>query len=874
MKLRSVTLSDIRRFSRPVTLQGFGPGLNVLSAPNEDGKSTLFDALQALFFVPHRSRAKEVTALRPHAGGAPTVSAEIERDGTVFRLTKRWFSRAMAEVHEGAKLIAKGEAAEEWIAALTEAPEQGGPAGLLWVRQGLVALDQGEKREQDNAQRARRDLLASVAGEVEALTGGRRMDRALAAAEAALAELVTASGKSKAGGPLKAAEDDLATLTEQQAELSRTAQALERAIDERRRLRGELAELQDPEAQEARETRLAEARAAYDAARAHADRQHRAEEQVAVRQAQRDSAAEKSAALARARAAATEAEARLKALREEEEVQAAAALTAKQALQGAREAREAARQTFQTAQKDQAAAQQAALRARTRADRAALQKRLSEARALAKAEQDALSAARHGPDDTALERLEAAASELRVQRELHARSAPRLRLDYLPGAPEVLLDGCPLPGGEDRPLQGDTALDLPGLGTLHLSPGAVQQGDALERAREAFEAALAATQCASPEAARDAARARRKAEASLQETRAALRGVAPDGLRAIEAALAALPDDPSESADTPAAPDPEAAAAALQAAEDALTAAETKLEAARSRDEQARMSEVRALTAREAAEARLADLQATLPEDPEAAAAPLAEALQQAEDALTAARDAAAALAGEAPDLQSAEATLARAQAVLDQAAKRQRELAERQAALDTEISLRAGEGVEEELAATEEQLTRARARAERYGFERDTLLLLKETLETARSEAREHYFEPVTRELTPLLRLLWPEAELVFDEDSALPRALARDGLEEPMEVLSGGTREQIALLVRLAFARLLARGGRHAPVILDDALVYTDDARIERMFDALHRQSGDQQILVLTCRQRAFRDLGGQMLTYAPGELPEEAR
>ena len=75
----------------------------------------------------------------------------------------------------------------------------------------------------------------------------------------------------------------------------------------------------------------------------------------------------------------------------------------------------------------------------------------------------------------------------------------------------------------------------------------------------------------------------------------------------------------------------------------------------------------------------------------------------------------------------------------------------------------------------------------------------------------------------------------------------------------------------MRLAFARMLARDGRHAPVILDDALVFTDDDRIERMFDALHRQAGDLQILVLTCRQRAFRDLGGRTLTLAPaGDTP----
>ena len=43
---------------------------------------------------------------------------------------------------------------------------------------------------------------------------------------------------------------------------------------------------------------------------------------------------------------------------------------------------------------------------------------------------------------------------------------------------------------------------------------------------------------------------------------------------------------------------------------------------------------------------------------------------------------------------------------------------------------------------------------------------------------------------------------------------------------------------------------------------LVYSDDDRIERMFDALHRNARDQQIIVFSCRQRAFARLGGNSL------------
>ena len=131
-----------------------------------------------------------------------------------------------------------------------------------------------------------------------------------------------------------------------------------------------------------------------------------------------------------------------------------------------------------------------------------------------------------------------------------------------------------------------------------------------------------------------------------------------------------------------------------------------------------------------------------------------------------------------------------------------------------------------------------------------------------------EDYVGPVMAELRPLLRMLWPEAELSVDAGKVLPEELQRGGETAAFDSLSGGTQEQIALLVRLAFARLLARSGHPAPVILDDAIVYTDDARIEKIFDALTMQADELQILVFSCRQKAFRGLGGTQLTIRPVE------
>ena len=93
-----------------------------------------------------------------------------------------------------------------------------------------------------------------------------------------------------------------------------------------------------------------------------------------------------------------------------------------------------------------------------------------------------------------------------------------------------------------------------------------------------------------------------------------------------------------------------------------------------------------------------------------------------------------------------------------------------------------------------------------------------------------------------------------------------------ELFERLSDGTQEQIAVLVRLGMGAMLAERGRVVHIILDDALVYCDDDRIQRMFDALSRAGKHQQIIVLTCRLRTFGPLGGHTLRLRP--RPEQTQ
>ena len=176
MKVRAIRLWNVRKFSRRgVAIEEIGDGVNVLAAENEQGKSTCFDALHALLFQPHSGTPKVVQMLRPYSGGSPRIEADIETGIGLYRIVKQFYAGREATVTDLAtqRLIAQADQAEAWIADLTRGGASG-PTGLLWVRQGLTDFDSGGTAQQKQEFKAREDALASVAGEVEALTGGRK----------------------------------------------------------------------------------------------------------------------------------------------------------------------------------------------------------------------------------------------------------------------------------------------------------------------------------------------------------------------------------------------------------------------------------------------------------------------------------------------------------------------------------------------------------------------------------------------------------------------------------------------------------------------------------------------------------------------------
>ena len=859
MKLRTILLENVRRFVDPVEIGGIGDGLNVFSAPNEYGKSTVFDALHAVFFKPRTSWDKEIRSLAPHVGGDPSVAVEIELDDGIYRIEKRWSRRrnGTARIETADRLIRQADAAEAWIAEALKAPGDGGPSGLLWVRQGLTGLDDGSA-----ARLARRDLLTSVAGEVEAMTGGRRMDAAWERCRRELDRYLTATGRAKTDGPLKHRQDEVAALRSEHEELAAKSQRLRTELDRRRDLRRELADLEDPKEQEAREARHAKAKAVHAEASRHAESLERAKSHEHTKRVEAERAEERLTALERDLSEMAEAASAHQTAKSEVQQATERLRLAEGAMSEAADIHKSAQAYADTAAdvlRRSLLAEAAAAAARHRDE---LVEKIERAEELRRRAEQASADARKELSDSVLVDLDKLDESVRVLRIARDLDAAAIAMAYAPGREEgVSMDGTPLPDGERLPIPDGARLHIEGIGQLEIYPGRRLDGETLAEAEAKLARALEAAGASIIADARASAHRRRDAELNRRNAEADLADLAPDGIDALRDRLAELPQPIADDDDIPAAED---ARHADEASRRALDEALGELDEARDAHGRAQKVAAQAVATAQGADTRLARATTALSgiDEPETERAVRQETVSQLRTELGDAIRRSEEVEEAAPDLEAAATALERARSIVERAENERQRIRLDLGKLDTSIGIQAGEAVDEELADIDVRLGAARTALEGLEFEVAVLKKLGAALEEARASARDRYVEPVMTELVPLLRLFWPEAELRFDPETLLPTALVRAGTEEDFDILSGGTQEQIALLVRLAFARMLAKAGTPAPIILDDAIVYTDDDRIERMFDALTRQARDLQIIVFSCRQKAFRDLGGRGL------------
>jgi hypothetical protein len=417
---------------------------------------------------------------------------------------------------------------------------------------------------------------------------------------------------------------------------------------------------------------------------------------------------------------------------------------------------------------------------------------------------------------------------------------------------------------------GPSEVEVPGVLTARVTPGATALDIQAKyaAAQEELSAALAAARVADLGAARAAAQRRRELQSSRDQLSATLSGLCgDDDVDQLRARLMRL------CAGQPAEPDLfvtdiASARAELDAAQAACRAAEAECEvrrrAAALADSRLAENSTRAtLLLNEAATQRseldrateqLVQERSSVSDEDLASSA--AAGQQAAATAERRALELGEELAAAAPDAVTEE--LAAAKDAAESLDGRYEEAARARRELTIELSVFGSEGRQGKLDAAEIEREHAAGEHTRVGGRARAAELLRSVMARHRDTTRLGYVEPYRTELQRLGRPVFgPSFEVDVDTDLCI-RSRTLDGVTVPYDSLSGGAKEQLGILARLAGAALVAKEDA-VPVVVDDALGFTDPDRLAKMGEVFDTVGAHGQVIVLTCSPDRYDSVKG---------------
>ena len=182
----------------------------------------------------------------------------------------------------------------------------------------------------------------------------------------------------------------------------------------------------------------------------------------------------------------------------------------------------------------------------------------------------------------------------------------------------------------------------------------------------------------------------------------------------------------------------------------------------------------------------------------------------------------------------------------------------DRQNGLRSSLDLRGEQGLQTALDEAANQLDHLVREHERQEARAEAARLLRETFAKHRQQAHQHYIEPFKESIDQLGRIVFgPTFAVELDEDlQVVHRTL--DGTTLDVDQLSTGAREQLGVLSRLACAVIVSPMDGGAPVVIDDALGWSDPQRLQGMGAAIAAAGKQCQVIVLTCTPGRYSHVG----------------
>lgn len=844
-------------------------GVVVVSGANEIGKSSMIEALDLLLEVKDRSSKKEVKQVKPtHADVGAEITAEISTGPYRFVYRKRFHKRCETELTVLAPHREQntGDEAHDRVKAMLDETVD----TSLWQAQRVLQSASTAPVDLSGCDALSR-ALDVAAGEAAALSGAEPLlvDRI----EAEYLRYFTRTGR-----PTGEWAAVLNRLRDADEEVARRAAAIAEVDDAVRRhasLSEELARLALDRADALK--RVAAAQVAADAVAALIRQVKEADLVAAAAEAAHTASV---AAVTERRRLRADIDQRAAAIVESEALEAEAVdaqatavevqVAAEAAAADARTSVETSRSRVETARR---AVEQRA--ERDEADR--LDARLAKITA-AQRDLDAVSAELAGIALTAESMGEIESAERAVERAAGQVELMSAHLELTAVADvEVHVDGAPiaLRTGDtwSATVSADTDIEVPGLLTARLVAGmpASEMQAKLESAQQVLATALSSAGVDDVTSARTLDQRRQLLSATRDRLFATVEALTGDeSLDRLRTRLAELNER------RPAEPDlfdvdMDTARVELDAAtvehQKAIADCETHRKVAEAAAKQlgeraTRVTVLREKLATAAAEIalareRLAELRAVAGDD-ELAVKTEAQG-EEARRAAALVAELREELARTAPD--SVIAALTDATRRADALGSRHDEVADALREVSAQLKVYGTQGRKGQLDAAETERQHAEAEHLRVQRRARAAQLLRSVVLRHRDATRLRYVDPFRGEIERLGRLVFGDSFEV-EVDSGL-RICSRtvSGRTVPYESLSGGAKEQLGIVARLASAALVAKEDS-VPVVIDDALGFTDADRLAKMGSVFNAVGGDGQVIVLTCTPQRYAGVAGAHL------------
>ncbi|AZT96778.1 MAG: AAA family ATPase [Brevibacterium aurantiacum] len=863
MKFHSIHLRNYRGIED--SRVEFGDGVTVVEGPNEVGKSSIHEAITHLREDKASSRKASVKETQPVGVDAgPEVELHLSTGDYELKYRKRWIKQPFTElsvIRPRPEQLSSDDAHDRFLAILAETVD----VDLL------DALDVAQGESLAQAPLAQIKALHSALNEsgVEVADHDDFLDRI----EVEYAKYFTKSGKET--GDYKAANAEVPSAEAAFEELRERSRGMDELVDNHARAAARLESVRDQltqavtdrdQAEQAAKA-VAELKAVLDQALEQAKSAQR-DEQIAREALDRrtqliEDVATAEETVTAARTSFTE-------LETTQSDKDSDFDRAQKTLEEKQNALDEARALAKTAAKD-------VTKARARTELTELTRRLDTIRdhdeKRSRAQATIASIAVTAKNVEALISLE---TEVRIAENAKTSAAAQIVAKQL-GSQSIDVDGTVLGDGATGEFAAvkDVRITIDGIADITVRPGAspVELDKALTSARQAFDAELHRLDVDSVAQARQSAHVRADAEAVKAEADSTLTVLLGDDKRdTLEAALARAQQiveadgtDPDSRADESNLNDLEAAVTeaekSAEVAQSEVDTARTELERTRTSRDDARVETVRAQTSLKEAEAQHQRLTNTLSEARTTATdSDLDEAVKtaqsQAESVGTRVEE--ARVAYEATDPETLEMQLQNVRQLVGSKETQREEVRQEVDRLSALIDDRASEGIYEKLAAAEETMEAAQKKQARLSRQAAAINLLRTTVLKHKEESQRKYVAPFKEQIERLGRLVFGQGLSVeVSEDlEIVSRTLSERTV--PFESLSGGTKEQLALIGRLAVATLVDTDSG-APVVLDDAFGFADAERLNALNVILGTVGQSAQVILLTCQPDRFARLGG---------------